>query len=337
MTSLSGSTPRAFLVIFIFCSVVLFHPHQYARAQENPPYTMEEYNAYQAITGEADPAKKMDLLTQFFKTYPKSTLKPNIASDVQETLKNLRDAKKWTQVIALGKLFLSFSPDDAYTVALVAEGYSETKNFQQFVIFGDATYKTNPSGNLAYAMAKAYKELGNNEKFLEWGAKTVAAFPDNYEILLEMALIYDANQRTAESDKYAKQCLKVMQTAKKPGQMADKDWTDYARRAFQACYLIIGNNSYQRQEYLVAIPNLENSLKYNSRFDMAYYWLGQCYWQTRQPALAMKNFAKASLLGGRSSTSAKQQLETLYKQTHQNSLVGLDKVIAVAKAELEQK
>jgi predicted Zn-dependent protease len=152
-----------------------------------------------------------------------------------------------------------------------------------------------------------------------------------------MALIYDANQRTAESDKYAKQCLKVMQAAKKPEQMADKDWADYTKRAFQACYLIIGSNAYQRQEYLVAIPNLENSLKYNSRFDMAYYWLGQSYWQTGKSVMALKNFAKASLLSGRSSVSAKQQLENLYKQTHQNSLVGLDKVIAAAKAELEQK
>jgi tetratricopeptide (TPR) repeat protein len=337
MTSLSGSIRSAFLVILIFGSIVIFHPHQYALAQENPAYTLEEYNGYQAITGESDPAKKMDLITQFFKTYPKSTLKPNITSDFQETMKNLRDAKKWSQVITLGKQYLSFVPDDAYTVAMVAEGYSETKNFQQFVIFGDATYKTSPSGNLAYAMAKAYKELGNNEKFLEWGTKTVAAFPDNYEIMLEMAIIYADNQRTAEADRYAKQCLKVIQAAKKPEQMAEKDWGDYTRRAFQACYLIIGSSAFQRQDFTAAIPNLENSLKYNSRNDMAYYWLGQCYWQARNTVMAMKNFAKANLLGGRAAVPAKQQLENLYKQTHKNSLVGLDRVIAAAKAELEQK
>ncbi len=146
-------------MVFIFCCVVLVRPNLSALAQDNPQYTVEEYDAYQAITGESDPAKKMDLITQFFKTYPKSTLKPNVTSDFQEALKNLRDAKKWPQVITLGKQFLTVVPDDAYTVAVVAEGYSETKNYQQFVVFGEATYKTNPSGNLAYAMAKAYKEL----------------------------------------------------------------------------------------------------------------------------------------------------------------------------------
>jgi tetratricopeptide (TPR) repeat protein len=316
---------------------VLFHPHQYALAQDNPAYTLEEYDAYQAITGESDPAKKMDLITQFFKTYPKSTLKPHITSDFQEALKNLRDAKKWAQVITLGRQFLNAVPDDAYTVAVVAEGYSETKNYQQFVVFGEATYKTNPSGNLAYAMAKAYKELGNNVKYLEWGEKTVASLPDNYETMLEMAIIYSENQRIAESDKYAKQCLKLIQAAKKPEQMADKDWDAYSSRAFLACYLIIGSNAYQRQQYTIAIPNLENAVKYNARNDMAYYWLGECYWQARNTVLALKNYAKASLLNGRAAVPANQKLESLYKQTHANSLVGLDKVKAAAKAELEKK
>jgi tetratricopeptide (TPR) repeat protein len=337
MTSLSGSTRRAILMVFIAGCVMIVRPHLTAIAQENPQYTVEEYDAYKAITRESDPVKKMDLITQFFKTYPKSTLKPNVTADFQEALKNLRDAKKWPQVIALGRQFLTAVPDDAYVVALVAEGYSETKNFQQFVIFGEATYKTNPSGNLAYAMAKAYKELSNNVKYLEWGEKTIAALPDNYETILEMAIIYSDNQRIAESDKYAKQCLKVLQAAKKPEQMSERDWAAYTSRAYQACYLIIGSSAYQRQEYTAAIPQLENSLKYNARNDMALYWLGDCYWQARNTAQALRNYAKASLLNGRAAVPAKTKLENLYKQTHQNSLTGLDRVIASAKAELEQK
>ncbi len=338
MNSLSGSTRRVLLAVFIFCCVAFALPAMNANAQETPQYSVEEYNAYQGITGESDPAKKMELITQFFKTYPKSTLKQHITADFQESLKNLRDAKKWPQVITLGRQYLGMVPDDAYTVAVVAEGYSETKNYAQFVVFGEATYKANPSGNLAYAMAKAYKELSNNTKFIEWGEKTVATLPDNYEIMLEMAIIYSENQRVAESDKYARQCLKVLQAAKRPEQMAEKDWAAYSTRAFQACYLIIGSNAWQRQDFGGAIPFLENSLKYNSRNDMAYYWLGDCYAYTRNTPLALKNYAKASLLGGRSAQPAKQKLENLYKQTNpKKTLVGLEKVIAVAKTELGQK
>src|SRR5512136_1307841 len=99
MTSLSGSARKAILVAVVICCAVFVYPQGKALAQENPPYSIEEYNAFQAITGESDPAKKMDLITQFFKTYPKSTLTANVTSDFQESLKHLRDAKKWTQVI----------------------------------------------------------------------------------------------------------------------------------------------------------------------------------------------------------------------------------------------
>lgn len=337
MNPLSGSRCRTLLAVAVLCGAALILTTVSAVAQETPAYTTEEYNAYQAITGQSDPVKKMELITEFFKTYPKSTLKQHITADFQEALKNLRDAKKWTQVITLGRQFLGFVPDDAYTVAVVAEGYSETKNYQQFVVFGEATYKTNPSGNLAYAMTKAYKEMGNNAKFVEWGEKTVAKLPDNYEIMLELAIIFSDSQRGPEADKYAKQTLKVLQAAKKPEQMSEKDWTTYTNRAFQACYLIIGGNAWQTQNYAGAIPNLENSLKYNARNDMAYYWLGDCYSYMRNTAMALKNYAKASILGGRAADPAKQKLENLYKQTHKNTLVGLDSVIALAKKELAQK
>ncbi len=101
-----------------------------------------------------------------------------------------------------------------------------------------------------------------------------------------------------------------MQSTKKPEQMTDKDWAAYSSRAFQACYLIIGSNAHLRQEYAVAIPNLENAVKYNARNDRAYYWLGECYWQARNTVLAMKNYAKASLLNGSAAVPARQKLES---------------------------
>jgi tetratricopeptide (TPR) repeat protein len=322
-------------MVFILGCVALTRPNLNALAQEAPQYTIEEYNAYKAIADESDPARKMDLIMQFFKTYPKTTLKINVVADFETMLKKLADAKRWTQVISMGKQFLTVVPDDALTIALLADGYAETKDYKQFVVFGEETYRANPSGNLAYAMAKAYKELGNNAKFVEWGEKTVLKLPDNYEIMLEMAVIYSDSQRNAEADKYAKQCLRTLQAAKKPEQTSEKDWATYTTHAYTACYLIIGGTAYQKQDYVNAIPNLESSLRYNSRNDTAYYWLGQSYWNTQKIDLAMLNFAKASVLGGRTAGAAEQQLENLYRQTHRGSLVGLEKIKEIAKAQLK--
>ena len=334
MIPTSGSIRKIWLTVFILGGIAFIRPDLGALAQENQQYTVEEYEAYQAIAKEADPAKKMELISAFWKSWPKSTLAQHITADFQEALKKLQEAGRWAQVITIGRQFLALSPDDAYTTALVAEGYVQTKNNRQLVAFGEEAYKKNPTGNLAYAMAKAYKDLGNTVKFWEWGEKTVAAFPDNYEIMLEMAILYSDSKRNAEADKYAKRTLKTIQAAKKPEQMSDKDWAAYTNRAYLACNLVIGNAAYERQDYTNAIPAFESALKYNSRNDTAYYFLGQAYWQQRKIDLAMKNFAKASLLNGTASGSARQQLENLYKQTHKQSTVGLDKVIAVAKAEL---
>ena len=49
----------------------------------------------------------------------------------------------------------------------------------------------------------------------------------------------------------------------------------------------------------------------------------------------MKNFAKAYLLKGNTSKAAKQYLDNLYKSSHQNTLVGLERVIAKAQEELQ--
>jgi len=336
MTTLSGSTRRMLLLAFILGCLVLIRPSPNALAQETPQYTVEEYGAFQGITGESDPAKKMELILHFFKAYPKSTLKQYIVSDFQGMLKTLQDAKRWTQVITVGRQFLTVVADDAYTVALVAAGYSETKNYQQFVVFGEESYKTHPTGNLAYNMAKAYKSLGNTAKFLEWADRTVQKLPDNYEMFFELARYYGDAERYAEADKYSKQCLKAVQAATKPAQTSEKDWATYTRQIQMACYYIIGSGAYKRQDYANAISNLENSLKFNPRNDTACYFLGMSYWQTQQRIdRALVNFAKASLLGGAIAATAKQQLENLYKQTHRGSLVGLEKVIAVAKAELK--
>ena len=180
MTILSSSTRKTIILAFILGCLVLIHPNLMALAQENPQYTTEEYSAMQGITGESDPGKKTEMILQFFKTYPKSTLKQYIVSDFQGALKTLQDAKKWTQIITVGRQFLTVVPDDAYTVALVAAGYAETKNYQQFVVFGEEVYKTNPNGILAYNVAKAYQSLGNTAKFVEWADRTVQKLPDNY-------------------------------------------------------------------------------------------------------------------------------------------------------------
>ena len=63
--------------------------------------------------------------------------------------------------------------------------------------------------------------------------------------------------------------------------------------------------------------------------------LVRTFGQLQKVDLAMKNFAKAFLLKGNTSKAAKQYLDNLYKSSHQNTLVGLERVIAKAQEELQ--
>ncbi|PYV17783.1 MAG: hypothetical protein DMG07_05145, partial [Acidobacteria bacterium] len=60
-----------------------------AQAQEAPKYTAEEYKAYQAVTAEVDPAKKVDLAVAFIKERPESTLRQHVVAAYQGVMNDL--------------------------------------------------------------------------------------------------------------------------------------------------------------------------------------------------------------------------------------------------------
>jgi tetratricopeptide (TPR) repeat protein len=335
MLSRSGSIRKTVFLAFIFAGMTLVCPIGYVQAQDPPQYSVEEYNAYQAITAEPDPAKKVEMIAGFFKTYPKSTLKTHVVGDFQGALKTLQDGKKWQQIITVGKQFLTVIPDDDYAIALVTAAYEETKNYGPLAAFGEECYKTKPSKELAYTIARAYRGANNNAKLLQWAEKVVAQDPNNYEMLFELARGYGDMERNAEAEKYSKQCLKVIQSAARPEGTSESTWNNYTSQIQMACYFIIGNAAFKRSDYANAIPNLEGSLKINPRNGPAHYFLAQSYWQTQKTDLAMRSFAKAFLLGGQTATPAKANLDNLWKQTHRGLLTGEDQFIAAMKAEIK--
>jgi len=336
MNSLPGSLfPRVICgaMIAFLCSFTV----RPARAQEPAQnYTMEEYKAFEAIGAEPDTSKKTALIMQFLKDRPQSSLRPNVLGAYQTMMTGLQSGKRWSDLISAGEQFLSLTPGDFYTIALLTTGYQETKNYGKFVTYGEKVFEKGPSGNLAYYMAKAYLELRNQAKFLQWGEKAVSFMPDNHEILLELTKQYAEARRFPQAIKSGKACLKVVQAATKPEPTPDKAWKDYVTHANATCYYIIGYSSAELKDYASAVTNLEQSTKYYKRNEMAYYRMAESYWQRNDLGSAMLNFAKAYLLQGNVSKAAKQHLDNLWRTTHQQRLTGEEVVINKAKEELSK-
>ncbi len=336
MTSPSFSLiPKRVFCLFVLATLVLAPMSVRAQEQE-AKYTVEEYKAYQDVAAETSPAKKTDLAVTFLKTYPQSALKPNVIAAYQGVMNDLQGAKNWEQMITLGKQFMTVAPDDIFTISMLATAYQQSKNYAQFVTFGEKAFAQKATPNLAYYLAKAYLAMDNNAKFIEWGEKTAQLMPDNHEILLELTRRLGAMQKDAQAAKYARLAIKAMQGAKMPEGTPEHAWKAYQTNLYGICYAVIGNVASENKDYSTAVTNLENSVKYFKLNDLVYYNLGLSYWQLNKIDLAMLNLAKAYVLGKGTSKAAKQHLDNLYKSTHQQSLTGEDRIIARAQQDLKQ-
>lgn len=304
------------------------------RAQE-PNYTEEQYKVFQDVQAEKDDAQKVDAIVKFLKENPKNGLRPNMVAEYQKVMIQLKNEKKWAQIVAFGEKFLSVAPGDDFTEGYLAAGYEETNNPKGFVTFGEKLYASKPSPSLAMEIARTYQKLGNEAKYLQWREKVLASDPDNIEILADMIQKYSATQNLAQALKYSKQCLSALPSAKKPAGIDDQAWKTKVDQIYAMSYGVVGNDAYQHQRYAEAIKNLESAVKYLKRFDNAYFIMGMCYWQTNKIEPAMLNFAKAYVIRGGISNQAKQQLDKIWKGSHQNSLAGEERMIDRATQDLK--
>ncbi len=323
---------KKLLSILFIASLILVVP-MVVRAQDSN-YTEEQYKVFQDAQAEKDDAKKVDMVVKFLKENPKNDLRKNMIAEYQKVMVDLKNEKKWSQIITFGEKFLAAAPGDDFTEGYMAAAYAETNNQKGFVTFGERLYVTKPSPSLAMEIARAYQKLGDEAKYLHWREKVLASEPDNIEILADMIQKYSASQNPLAL-KYSKQCLNALPNAKKPTGMDDQQWKAKVDQIYAISYGVIGQDAYQHQRYAEAIKNLENAVKYLKRFDNAYFIMGMCYWQTNKIEPAMLNFAKAYVIRGSISNQAKQQLDKIWKGSHQNLLTGEERMIERATQDLK--
>jgi len=319
------------LVSILFAAALIVTP-KLVKAQD---YTEEQYKIFQDIQAEKDDAKKVDMIVAFLKENPKNGLRPNMVAEYQKAVLDLKNEKKWTRIIPLCEKFLTVAPGDDFSETALAAAYSETNNPKEFAAFAEKVYAAKPSAGLAMDIANAYQKLGNEAKALQWKEKVLASDPNNIELLVEQIKKYSSTQQNVQALKYAKQCLTALPGAKKPAGMDEAVWKGSMDQAYAIAYNVVGQDAYNNRRYAEAIKNLENAARYYKRNDGAYYLLGMSYWQTNAIQPAMLNFAKAYVIRGAAANSAKQQLDKIWKEGHQGTLAGEERMIEKAQQDLK--
>jgi tetratricopeptide (TPR) repeat protein len=315
----------------LFFAALVFSP-KVMWAQEP---TEEEYKSLTDIQAEKDINKKADLIFTFLKEKPKTAYRPNVMAEYQKVVIELKNDKKWAQIINLGDKMIDLAPNDDFTEAALTQAFHETGNWKGFATYGEKAYPQKPSAALALEIAQAYQKIGNDAKYMQWREKVLAQDPNNIEILIDMTQKYQASQNKAQALKYAKMCLSALPTAKKPEGTTEQAWKTKTDAGYAVAYGVIGANAYENNKYAEAITNLSNAVRYWKRMDMAYYYMGMSYWQQNKLQPAMLNFAKAYIIKGATAGAAKKYLDQLWASSHRNSLAGVQAVIDKAQLELK--
>ncbi len=291
----------------------------------------KDYAQVDGIMKETDAQKRADLLLAFVKEHPESRMIPFVSGSYNQIVTAQAQAGAWPKVIAMNEAFLALVPDDKYALASLLGAYFQTQNFAKAVEIGEKVYASTPDKGVAYVLAKSYLQLKNTEKFLPYAEKVVAELPieQSYDLALPVAGIYASKKDPAKSAEYASKVMEAF--GDKPPQGVDaKAWKQSQAFAFTR----MGAGSYDKKDYAKAIEYFQKAAAASPLEDEPYYYIAMSKWRGQDLEGAIAAFAKAVVLNKTLAPKAKEYLEQLYKPLHNNTLEGLDEVLAKAKGEL---
>ena len=305
-------------------------------AEQEPPYTEEEYDAMDKAIKEPDAAKRVDLLLAFIEKYPKSELMKNIDSYYVSTMFELDKSGNYAKLLPAAEAWLKLHSNDLQAIVYVATASEKLGNDQKYLEYAQKIYAEKQDPRLAASIQATYKKIGNQAKYEEWTEK-LFTFPDyagDYGLRYVFVEKYDREKNPTKAAEYAHLTLKSLDAAKKPDNKSDAEWRTETTAVRKACWMVIAMNDYEKKKWENAVTALENVLKTDCKFDKAYYYIGQCLWQQGKIDDAMLYFAMTELCKSDMAAQAKEKLETLFKPLHNNTTIGIDKQYKKATDEL---
>ncbi len=351
---------RAFKICGMMVMLIAL-PASFAAAQDKiSPISdyqyKKDYAQVEGIMKEADLQKRADALTAFQKAHPISKMLDYVALQYLECVKPYVQKKDWARVISMEESFLALMPTDktvqaaqipvgveeftkkqlipsqkAFYQALMA-AYYQSNNLPKAAEMAEKAYSVAPDKQGVATLAEIYLNMKNYDKYLVYGDKILAEFPmdQSYQTAITMAQIYFQKQNAAKGMELLGKVVDAYPDKAPPG-MKDDGWN--ATKAF--FWTQKATQAYAQKDYPTAIANYEKAISFSPKGDDApYYYIGMSKWNSKDPEGAIPYFAKAFVLGKANATKAKQYLEELYKARHNDSLDGLDQVLAKAKSEL---
>jgi tetratricopeptide (TPR) repeat protein len=324
-------------------------------------YSKTDYPRYEGIKKEADLQKRADLLLAFLKERPISKILLYVVTDIQETIKPSIEKKDWAKAITSIEAVMAALPTEQTVKAAVEAGdipvggdeflkqqleparlslqnllfvaFYGSGNMPKAAETAEKIYAVAPDTAGLQRLAAIYLQMQNVDKYLEYSKKILEKAPmdqpDGYGTALQMAQVYIQKQDIPAATEMLTKVMDVYGD-KVPPNVQEAQWN--ATRAF--AYGVLATGVYQKKDYPKALELYEKVAKFDPKRDDAYYYIGMSKWRSQDQAGAIEPFAKCMVLNKATAAKAKEYLEQIYKSSHNNTLDGLDAILAKAKADL---
>jgi tetratricopeptide (TPR) repeat protein len=350
------------LVSSIVVILFLWGASCFALQEKISPLSDFQYNKdlkqYDDIKKESDASKRADLLLNYIKEHPISRILFYLVTDYQAAAINPSIEKKdYAKAISLIEALKTILPtDQAITDAQIPVGveefqkqqlqpakaqlqklllalYMETKNLPKAAEIQEGIYAAAPDSAGLQVLASIYLGMQNYDKYLPLAQKIMAENPIEqpvgYSTALQMVQVYLQKQDAANATDLLTKLMDVYGD-KVPPNTQESQWNITRAWAFG----IIAQGVYAKKDYAKALELYGKVAKFDPKNDAAYYYIGMSKWQGKDPEGAIEAFAKCTVLNKPTAAKAKSYLEQLYKARHQDTLDGLDQVLAKAKTDL---
>jgi len=316
----------------------------------------KDYAQFEVIRKEADPQKRADLLIGFMKEHPISRMLTYVVADYMECVKPYIQGKNWAKAISMEEAMLALMPTEkSVRAAAVPEpgageflknvlpqaqnsiqqallaAYYQSGNLPKAAEIGEKLYAATSDRSMAAALADIYLKMNNPDKFAAYAEKLVSEIPieQSYVWALQLAGIYQQKNDLPKAAGYATKVMEVYGD-KTPQGLQESAWN--ASRAY--AFGLMGLNAYANKDYPKTLEYYGKGIQFSPKSEDAWYYTGMAKWRSQDPEGAILAFAKCVVLNKTLAKKAQEYLEQLYKARHNDTLDGLNDVLAKAKSEL---
>lgn len=302
--------------------------------EEEPSYTQEEYNAYQAAVEDGPSG-----IINFLNENPDSELRQYAVGAYLKVIQERQNASDHAQAVEAGEQFLSNIDSERFDVQfLTAWSSFHSQQYDKAVKYSEQCYNDAPDQarqQLDMILMRSYLQTDDQESALPYAEKVC----DNgdaekcYDVYPMLMRRYAEGKQWSTASKWAQKNVEALDTISQPEGVSANEWDQYVTEERSVSHAILGRTAAENDRWESAQQHYRTVLSITpssngARHAEAYYYIGRALWDDKQIDAAMEAFAKGSVISGAPHAGpCRKNLETLYRSTHNDSLAGLDEFV----------